>query len=79
MAIGIMKEGFIKRFFKDKKRVKALIWVVVFSPLLLIFLCLLLVGIFADIPSFEELEDPKSPLATQIISQEGEVLRKFHI
>ena len=79
MAIGIMKEGFIKRFFKDKKRVKALIWVVVFSPLLLIFLCLLLVGIFADIPSFEELEDPKSPLATQIISQEGEVLSTFHI
>jgi Membrane carboxypeptidase/penicillin-binding protein len=43
------------------------------------FYFLLLVGIFADIPSFEELEDPKSNLATQIIAEDGEVLTTYHI
>ncbi|MDD3034334.1 MAG: transglycosylase domain-containing protein [Bacteroidales bacterium] len=38
-----------------------------------------MVGIFADIPSFEELEDPKNNLATELISEEGEILTTFHI
>jgi penicillin-binding protein 1A len=37
------------------------------------------VGIFSDIPSFEELEDPKNNLATEIISEDGEILTTFHI
>jgi penicillin-binding protein 1A len=38
-----------------------------------------MVGIFANIPSFEELEDPKNNLATELISEEGEILTTFHI
>ncbi|HBG24487.1 MAG TPA: penicillin-binding protein, partial [Rikenellaceae bacterium] len=34
---------------------------------------------FADIPSFEELEDPKNNLATEVISEDGEILTTFHI
>src|SRR5574344_899324 len=64
-----------------KKRQKFLKWfrIIVFGPFLLLLFVLLLVGIFADIPSFSELEDPKSNLATEIISEEGEILTTFHI
>ena len=44
----------------------------------MVLFALLCVGIFADIPSFEELEDPKSNLATQIISEDGTVINTFH-
>ena len=40
---------------------------------------LLLVWAFADIPSFEELENPESKLATQVIAEDGEILTTFHI
>ena len=64
-----------------KNRQKFLKWfrIIVFGPFLLLLFVLLLVGIFADIPSFSELEDPKSNLATEIISEEGEILTTFHI
>ncbi|MBR4883213.1 MAG: transglycosylase domain-containing protein, partial [Bacteroidales bacterium] len=64
---------------KDKKKLVKWIWPVMFSPVLVILFSLLMVGIFADIPSFEELEDPKSNLATQIIAEDGTVLSTFHI
>lgn len=64
---------------KNKKKFIKWLWIIALSPIVLVLAALLLVGIFADIPSFEELEDPKSNLATQIISQEGEVLNTFHI
>ena len=38
-----------------------------------------LVWAFADIPSFEELENPDSKLATQVIAEDGEILTTFHI
>ena len=43
--------------------------------------CLLILSVwaFADIPSFEELEDPESKLATQVIAEDGEILTTFHI
>ena len=48
-------------------------------PFALLILMLLLVWMFADIPSFEELENPDSKLATQVIAQDGEILTTFHI
>ena len=54
-------------------------WIIGLSPIFLIACALLAVGIFSDIPSFEELEDPQSNLATQIISDEGHLLNTFHI
>lgn len=54
-------------------------WIILFTPFLLLIFALLMVGIFSDIPSFEELEDPKNNLATEIISEDGEILTTFHI
>ena len=64
-----------------KNREKFLKWfrIIVFGPFVLLIFLLLFVGIFADIPSFKELEDPKSNLATEVISEDGEILTTFHI
>lgn len=65
----------------NKKRNKWIkwAWVVVFSPFVAVFLFVFFVGIFAEIPSFEELENPKSNLATQLISEDGEILNTYHV
>jgi len=42
-------------------------------------LLFLMVGLVTDIPSFEELENPKSNLATEIISEDGVILGTYHI
>ena len=64
---------------KNRKRFIKWLWLIVFSPIILILLALLLVWIFADIPSFEELEDPQSNLATQIIADDGTPLNTYHV
>ena len=70
-------------FFKMKENTKKTIikwfWILVTAPFALVFGLLLLTGIFAKIPSFEELEHPDSKLATQVIAENGEVLATFHI
>lgn len=64
----------------NKNMVVKWLWRLFFwIPLGLIFGLLLLVWVFADIPSFEELENPDSKLATQVIAQDGEILTTFHI
>lgn len=62
-----------------KKRIVKCFWAVVLLPVAVIVILLLLVWAFADIPSFEELENPDSKLATQVIAEGGEVLTTFHI
>jgi len=62
-----------------KKRIIKWFWIAVTAPAILIVLLLLAVWAFADIPSFEELENPDSKLATQIIAEDGEILNTFHI
>jgi len=57
------------------------IWVTFFSlfgVLFLLFACIAL-GIFGKMPSFEELENPKSNLATEIISSDSKVLGQYFI
>ena len=62
-----------------RKKANKWFWGILAVPFVLIALMLLLVWVFADIPSFEELENPDSKLATQVIAQDGEVLTTFHI
>ncbi len=62
-----------------KKKITKWFWILLVTPILLIVMLLLLVWAFADIPSFEELENPDSKLATQIIAEDGEILNTFHI
>lgn len=64
---------------KNRKKLIKWLWLLAFSPIIIILVSLLLVGITADIPSFEELEDPKSNLATEIIARDGTVISTFHI
>ena len=47
--------------------------------MILLAVMLLAVWLFADIPSFEELESPESKLATEVIADDGQVLTTFHI
>ena len=62
-----------------KKKITKWFWILVTAPFAIVFVALLLVGIFAKIPSFEELEHPDNKLATQVIAENGEVLATFHI
>ncbi len=57
------------------------IWAIAFAPvgLLLAMLLLTALGVFGRMPSFEELENPKSNLATEIYSEDGKVLSTFFI
>ncbi len=54
-------------------------WLAIGGGIIVVFLWFLLVGLFGNIPSFEELENPKSNLATEIISEDGVVLGTYHI
>ena len=49
------------------------IWLICFAPIALVAVMMLLaaVGAFGRMPSFEELENPKSNLATEIYSEDG--------
>ena len=62
-----------------RKKITKWFWVLMIAPVALIFALLLLVWIFAKIPSFEELENPDSKLATQVLAEDGEILTTFHI
>ncbi len=58
-----------------------LLWVVAILPIIAILTMLWLThtGTFGRLPSFEELEDPKSNFASEIYSEDGEVLGSFFI
>ena len=62
-----------------KKKISKWFWILVISPFVLLMFLVLLVWMFADIPSFAELENPDNKLATQIIAEDGEILTTFHI
>ncbi len=54
-------------------------WIILIAPFVIIFVCLGFVALFAKIPSFEELENPNTNLATSLISEDGKVLTTYHI
>ncbi len=64
---------------ETKKKIVKWFWIVLMVPVAAMTVMLLLVWAFADIPSFKELENPDSKLATQVIAEGGEVLTTFHI
>ncbi len=55
------------------------LWLIVISPFLGLFLLVQLtaIGVFGDLPTFDQLENPKNNLATEIISEDGIVLGKY--
>ncbi len=62
-----------------RKKLTKWLWILVLCPMALVFALLFLVWAFADIPSFKELEDPDTKLATQVIAEGGEILTTYHI
>ena len=62
-----------------KKKITKWFWICLSVPVVMIMALLMMVWAFADIPSFEELENPDSKLATQVIAEDGEILTTFHI
>ena len=79
-----------KKDHKKKKRTKATnnsskairnLWIVFGSLLLFVILFFICVatGIFGIMPSFEELENPRTNLATEIISCDGKVLGSYYV
>ncbi len=62
-----------------KKKIVKWFWIILIAPIVALLLLLCLVWAFADIPSIEELENPDSKLATQVIAEEGEILTTYHI
>ncbi len=66
---------------KSQSPLIAILWIVMLLPFILISTLLLFtaLGVFGRLPSFEELENPKSNLATEIYSDNGEVIGSFFI
>ncbi len=62
-----------------KKKILKWFWGLIFAGITAVVLLIAAVWAFADIPSFEELENPDSKLATEVISSDGEILTTFHI
>ena len=60
-----------------KKNIIIGCWIAFATPFVAIALFLLLVVCFADIPSGEEIENPKRVLVTQVLSEDGKVLTTF--
>ena len=68
-----------KRTFKGKI-VRGMWTLTIIAVLGALFLLLLTaVGAFGRIPSFEELENPKSKLATEVYADNGKVLGSFFV
>ena len=53
---------------ETRKKITKWFWILITFPVLFIALMVLIVWMFADIPSFKELENPDSKLATQVIA-----------
>ena len=64
---------------KTKRKITKWYWILLTAPFAVVLFLLVCVGVFAKLPSFEELEHPDSKLATQVIAEDGEVLTTFHI
>ena len=63
-----------------RKKIIKWFWILFSVPVLFAAGFITVVWIFADIPSFEELESPDSNLATQVIADDGStILSTFHI
>jgi len=62
-----------------KKKIVKWFWILLVAPVVLLVTLLILVWALADIPSIEQLENPDTKLATQVIAEEGEILTTYHI
>ncbi|MDL2319917.1 transglycosylase domain-containing protein [Alistipes sp. OttesenSCG-928-B03] len=70
-----------KKFTLNTPRVVRWLWIVVAAPFALLAAMLLLtgLGVFGKLPTFEELENPRNNLATEIYSEDGKMIGSFFV
>lgn len=63
------------------RRARKIFWSIVIAPFAIVALLLLLIvcGAFGKLPSFEELENPSSNIATELISSDGQMLGSYYV
>lgn len=54
-------------------------WITAFGMVAFVILCFVAVAIFTEMPSFEDLENPKNALATEVYGSDGAILGKYFI
>ena len=64
---------------KTKKKLIITLWSLFSFAVLSVVVSLLCVILFADIPSVDDIERPDMNLATQVLSDDGEVLATYHL
>ncbi len=74
----------IRAYFSDPanaRRINGVFWTIVTLPVVAfgVLLALIASGVFGQLPTFEELENPRSNLATEVISADGKNLGNFFI
>lgn len=64
----------------DKRKFLIRFWgaFIGFVAFIFLFFIFISLGVFGELPSFEELENPDTALATEIITTDGEVIGKFY-
>ena len=62
-------------------RLVRLIWMIVVGPIALLFFITFLtsIGLFGSLPTIEDLANPRSNLASEIISSDQEIMGKFYV
>ena len=64
---------------KKKKLLRRIVWLICLGPFVALATILLLVFLFGDMPSIEDLDNPKSNLASQVITADGEVIGEYYL
>lgn len=72
--------GKFAKFINSKTTIRWF-WIIITVPIALLLIMILLTasGLFGKLPTFEELENPKSNLATEIYSEDGQLIGTFFI
>jgi len=76
----VMKQAAKKKPLFTNKYVKW-VWMGIAGPVILLFVVVLLtsIGLFGRLPTIEDLANPRSNLASEIISADQQLLGKFYI
>ncbi|MCC6253266.1 MAG: PBP1A family penicillin-binding protein [Bacteroidia bacterium] len=64
---------------KSKNKIVFWLWLISLTPILTLGSFFIYLIYFADLPSLEELENPKSNLASEVISSDQKVIGKYYI
>ena len=72
------KGEYLQAGSKNTTRFVVATWLIILSPVLLLFVLLTCTLLFGDLPSISELQNPKSSLASVVYSSDGQILGKYY-